>query len=138
MKLNGIERPEILFKDKGHVDLFFYGLQRCNNYDARHQAVFYCLGIDQGIREHLSDVFDFLNDTLMPEAMSCEWMSDVGKRCIWMAACLFDDMPVGMHGNDEGYSLDIFCCEYGPYFWEAIKLRYPDYCRRYIGGLTGC
>ncbi len=24
---------------------------------------------------------------------------------------------------------DIFCCGYAPYFWEAIKVRYPEYTR---------
>lgn len=22
---------------------------------------------------------------------------------------------------------EIFCCSYAPYFWEAIKIRYPEY-----------
>ena len=25
---------------------------------------------------------------------------------------------------------DIFCCSYAMYFWEGIKLRYPEYCRK--------
>ena len=24
---------------------------------------------------------------------------------------------------------DLFCCEFGPYFMEGIKIRYPEYCR---------
>ena len=23
---------------------------------------------------------------------------------------------------------DLFCCGYARYFWEAVKLRYPEYC----------
>ena len=23
---------------------------------------------------------------------------------------------------------DLFCCSYARYFWEAIRLRYPEYC----------
>ncbi|WP_270444950.1 DUF6075 family protein, partial [Blautia intestinalis] len=23
---------------------------------------------------------------------------------------------------------DLFCCGYARYFWEAIKIRYPEYC----------
>ncbi len=23
---------------------------------------------------------------------------------------------------------DLFCCGYAPYFWEAVRLRYPEYC----------
>ena len=27
------------------------------------------------------------------------------------------------------YSIeDLFCCGYARYFWEAIKIRYPEYC----------
>lgn len=28
----------------------------------------------------------------------------------------------------ENYSVaEIFCCGYAPYYWEAIKIRYPEY-----------
>lgn len=23
---------------------------------------------------------------------------------------------------------DIFCCEWAPYYWQAVKIRYPEYC----------
>lgn len=23
---------------------------------------------------------------------------------------------------------DLFCCGYARYFWEAVKIRYPEYC----------
>lgn len=26
---------------------------------------------------------------------------------------------------------EIFCCSYAPYFWEAIKIRYPEYTEIY-------
>jgi hypothetical protein len=32
------------------------------------------------------------------------------------------DLPSRMYAVDE-----IFCCGYAPYFYEAIKLRYPEY-----------
>ena len=33
--------------------------------------------------------------------------------------------------NALEYSVsDIFCCGYARYFWEGIKLRYPEYCGR--------
>ncbi len=25
---------------------------------------------------------------------------------------------------------DIFCCGYAMYFWQGIRLRYPEYCRK--------
>ena len=28
---------------------------------------------------------------------------------------------------DEYTAANLFCCSYAPYFWEAIKIRYPDY-----------
>ena len=28
---------------------------------------------------------------------------------------------------DEYTAVNLFCCLYAPYFWEAIKIRYPDY-----------
>ena len=23
---------------------------------------------------------------------------------------------------------ELFCCGYAPYFWQAVKIRYPEYC----------
>ena len=32
----------------------------------------------------------------------------------------------------KNYNLsEIFCCEYAPYFYEAIKIRYPEYTKEY-------
>ena len=31
---------------------------------------------------------------------------------------------VRRHEHEE----DLFCCGYARYFWEAIKIRYPEYC----------
>ena len=34
-------------------------------------------------------------------------------------------------GLGSEYSVsDIFCCGYAMYFWEGIKLRYPEYCQK--------
>ena len=24
---------------------------------------------------------------------------------------------------------EVFCCSYAPYFWEGVKIRYPEYTR---------
>jgi hypothetical protein len=31
----------------------------------------------------------------------------------------------------------IFCCEYAVYFWEAVKIRYPEYILKGTRGLEG-
>ena len=38
------------------------------------------------------------------------------------------------------YSVEeLFCCEYAPYFWQAVQIRYPEYtsCNRKLSELTG-
>lgn len=33
--------------------------------------------------------------------------------------------------ESQEYSVEeLFCCGYAPYFWEAVKIRYPEYCDR--------
>lgn len=39
-----------------------------------------------------------------------------------------EDLENG-HISKEYAPSEIFCCSYAPYFWEAIKIRYPEYTR---------
>ncbi len=39
-----------------------------------------------------------------------------------------EDLEKG-HISSSYAPSEIFCCSYAPYFWEAIKIRYPEYTR---------
>ena len=50
---------------------------------------------------------------------------------LWNHSIMYDseeDLENG-HISKEYAPSEIFCCSYAPYFWDAIKIRYPDYTR---------
>ena len=50
---------------------------------------------------------------------------------LWNHSIMYDseeDLENG-HISKEYAPSEIFCCSYAPYFWEAIKIRYPEYTR---------
>ncbi len=50
---------------------------------------------------------------------------------LWNHSIMYDseeDLEKG-HISSSYAPSEIFCCSYAPYFWEAIKIRYPEYTR---------
>ena len=50
---------------------------------------------------------------------------------LWNHSIMYDseeDLKNG-HISSAYAPSEIFCCSYAPYFWEAIKIRYPEYTR---------
>ena len=48
---------------------------------------------------------------------------------LWNHSIMYDseeDLEKG-HISSSYAPSEIFCCSYAPYFWEAIKIRYPEY-----------
>ena len=48
---------------------------------------------------------------------------------IWNHNLMFDSEEDLINDKkSSAYAVsEIFCCSYAPYFWEAIKIRYPEY-----------
>jgi len=72
----------------------------------------------------------------VPDAINAGWQTSGSMRVTRLAFNLFTDCAATAYSDDDYpdvvelkyYSVsDIFCCEYAPYFIEAIKLRYPEF-----------
>lgn len=123
----------ILFRGSGHLHFYRNVMECCGMYDERHQALFYCLGIEACIRQHVTDVFDFEEKTIQTDCLSRPWMD---RRCAKVIRMAFNLYGSGMLDGElpechyRRYTPDdLFCSSYNPYFWEAVRLRYPEYCR---------
>ena len=120
---------------------YYYSLfcSRMEYLDEYHRAVAYLLALDENIRNHVSDVFDFDRDVIILEGIDMSWQTGTSKKVTRLAFNLWDGCCSDgeKYISEEGYELElpsayytpssIFCCNYAPYFWEAIKLRYPCY-----------
>lgn len=125
--------------DEEHEYYYLLFCRRMEYLDEYHQAVAYLLALDENIRNHVSDVFDFDRDVIILEGIDMPWQTGTSKKVTRLAFNLWDGCCSDgeKYISGDGYELElpsayytpssIFCCYYAPYFWEAIKLRYPCY-----------
>ena len=97
----------------------------------------YCLGISGDTRRNIERIFDFSKGSVKPKCLEEGWTTSGSARVVRMAFNLFCNGTPSVHGlkgeakleECQRYTVeDMFCCEYAVYFWEAIKVRYPEYC----------
>lgn len=129
---------QIAFNGKAHEDFFYRMLARCDNFDVYHQALAYCLGICEDVRRNIEMVFDFKTGCVKPDCLRQGWITSGSARVLRIAFNLYcngtpsvGDMSSMTEKLSEcrNYAADdLFCYSYARYFWEAIKLRYPEYC----------
>lgn len=127
----------IIFKDQEHEMFYRNFLAKCRSQDVYHKALAYCLGISGDTRRNVERIYDFNKDSIKTECLGEGWITSGSARVVRMAFNLF------CNGTPSAYDLegeekvrecqrytveDLFCCEYAVYFWEAIKVRYPEYC----------
>ena len=129
----------ILFNGKEHKEFFCAALQKCSRLDVYHMALLYCLGIGRDTREHAEDIYDFKEDRIRTEALHQEWITSGSVKIICLAFNLYcscapsiydyEDNPEGQLQEYARYTVDeLFCSDNARYFWQAIQLRYPEYC----------
>lgn len=116
------------FHDAEHEAFYYRMLNECRNADGYHRALFYTLGISKDTRTHIHDVFDSSNRGITPEGLSAPWQTGSSVRTCRLAFNLWNGWS---QAGEERYSTphELFDCGFAPYFMEAIRLRYPEYCR---------
>ena len=119
---------EIPFASKEHESFFFSMLAKCGNSDSYHRAFFYCVGISDTTRGNVERLFDFQNDRINPDGLHEGWQTGGTMRLTRLAFNLWNGY---VEETEERLSTpnEIFDCGYAPYFYEAIRQRYSEYCR---------
>lgn len=130
---------ERTFADDTHWLNFTEIINQMQQSDVYHMAVAYLLALDTVTRRHVSDIFDFDEDCIRPDAIHKPWQTDTSRKTTRLAfnlwnGCCSDGQT---YTDEDGYSKDlpscnygvgaIFSCSYAPFYWEAIKIRYPEY-----------
>lgn len=116
---------QLRFKDSQHEKFFLECMAHSKKDDSYHRTIFYTLGINPDTRNHIHDVFDFKNDRIKPDGLNEGWQTSGSLKTTLFAFNMWNGYA------DEtlpSTPYDLFCCESAPYFFEAIKLKYPEYC----------
>ena len=132
------QEEELHFINEEHHRFYSSTLKRFLNPAAPEKALCYCLGIHPAIRWHVDHIYDFSTKQVTPECIHEGWVAaaedpeDI-RTVIRMAYNLYGGTPSVAEADDQlrecqKYTAnELFGCRYAPYFWEAIKLRYPEY-----------
>ena len=119
---------EIKFASKEHKEFYVTMLQKSGNNDSFHRAFFYCIGISDTTRKNIDRVFDFGRDRIKPGGLHEGWQTGGTMRLARLAFNLWNGYTEeGAERMSTPY--EMFDCSYAPYFYVAIQLRYPEYCR---------
>lgn len=128
----------ITFKNDEHEKFYLIYLQKCRYQDVYHKALIYCLGIDEDTRRKVKEIYDFKTGCVKTECLHNGWITSGSAKVIRIAFNLYNNGTPSIYDFDNMeeqlkecryYTVeDLFCCGYARYFWEAIKIRYPEYC----------
>ena len=128
----------MIFKNEQHESFFKESLVKCRYRDIYHAALLYCLGISEDTRRNVDRIYDFTSGFVKTECLHEGWQTSGSLKIIRMAFNLYNNGTPSVYDyNDSGEQLeefqrytveDLFCCGYAPYFWQAVKIRYPEYC----------
>jgi hypothetical protein len=134
------EKHCVHFVGEKHLSFFDQLLAgESNPNDPYAKALLYTLGICPDTRRNIGLLYDQKKQSIIPEAIYAGWQTSGSAKVTRLAFNLFTDNTPTAYSNMRAppnvleikdYSVsNIFCCEYAPYFVEAIKLRYPEYMR---------
>ncbi|MCI8639331.1 MAG: hypothetical protein HFG41_09375 [Coprococcus sp.] len=128
----------IAFKNKEHKKFFETYLPKCRYQDSYHMALVYCLGIDRDTRTNVNRIYDFKTGNVRTECLQEGWQTSGSVKIVRMAFDLYCNGTPSVFDSEDAekqlqecfcYTVgELFCCSYAKYFWEAMKIRYPDYC----------
>ena len=128
----------ITFKSEAHKDFYNEYLPKCRYRDAYHQALVYCLGISEDTRVNADRIYNFETGLVKVRCLNEGWQTSGSLRIIRMAYNLYCNGTPSVKESAKAqekleecrrYTVeDLFCCSYAKYFWEAVKIRYPEYC----------
>ncbi|WP_025845213.1 DUF6075 family protein [Paenibacillus ehimensis] len=120
------------FKDLEHHQFYEGNIRMTRSQqDPYRQALFYLLGLTSQTRRHIRDLYDFEESSIRLEGLQQGWQTSSTVKLTRLAFNLYNgytgDAELGAPRNYSPYF--IFDTGLLPYFFEAIKLRFPEYAR---------
>lgn len=105
-----------------------------NTTDVYYKSIIYTLAICPVTRENFSDIFDLKNGEINIDSLQKGYQTGSSEKTTRLAFSLWNrcnyDSEEDIKNNKPSIYYnpsEIFCCSYAPYFYEAIRLRYPEY-----------
>lgn len=116
------------FKDNEHKAFYYKMMKQSPVQDSYHKSLYFTLGIDKDCREHINDLFINEDDSINTNGIRKSWQTNGSLQATLLAFNLWNGYT---YTKDKKASTpyELFASEYAEYFMEAIRLRYPEYCK---------
>lgn len=122
------------FIDRKHKQFYEQKLKEIGKSDVYRKALIYTLAICPTTREHFDNIFDLKNGEININSLQAPYQTGSSGKVTRMAFSLWNRCNYESEEDIESHTpsiyynpSEIFCCGYAPYFYEAIKIRYPEY-----------
>ena len=135
-----VNNTHMVFANDEHETFYYEKLKQARYQDCYHKALIYTLGISEDTRNHFSQIYDIKSGYIKPQCLHQGLQTSGSVRVVRLAFNLYTDGTPSVddyESKDEQISeyrehsiSNIFCGSYALYFWEGIKLRYPEYCQK--------
>lgn len=129
----------MIFYNEKHKEFYedkLTTLELYNKADVYYKSVIYLLGLTETTRENFKKIFDIKNGEININAIQSPFQTSTSLKVTRIAfslwnRCYFDSEDDIENANySPKYNVsEIFNCELAPYFYEAIKIRFPEYTR---------
>lgn len=128
----------IKFYDDKHKEFYNEKIKDITN-DSYHRALVYLLGLTEDTRKNFNNLVSYdgkhrpCSLSIKPENLNSGWQTGTTYKITRIAFNLFNGYCYDFIDDEEKeissrYTpYELFCCSFSPYFYEAIKLRYPEY-----------
>lgn len=116
----------MIFYNNAHKIFYYDLIAKCKVNDTYHKALFYTLGIDKDCRNHIHDLYDFNNHHIKISGLEKAWQTSGSYQASLFGYNLFNGF-VYEDSLIASTPYHLFASEYGAFFIEAVKLRYPEY-----------
>ncbi len=118
--------PMVQFMNSEHEKKYYSVLARMRSTDCYHRAIAYLFTLDRVCESHISEVYDFKEDIIKADGLHSGWQTGTSVKTTRLAFNLWNTYIE--KGEEKRFTPDdIFTSPYANYYFEAIKLRYPEH-----------
>lgn len=126
---------KVFFFDVSHEAFYVEKLEQAERdgrrVDSYFKSLIYLCGLCSETRAHFSRLFDWEDWCIQPEALSEGWQTGTIGRLTRLAFNLWNgygqERPEENHVSARFLPDEIFPCEFQTCFFEAVRLRFPEY-----------
>lgn len=91
--------------------------------DNYRESLCYLLALNLDCYNHITDLYDFEENCIIPDAVNSAWQTSSSRRTTDLAFNLFTGSCLWCEGEESRCAVsEIFNCDYAPYFMEAVKI----------------